>query len=703
MREYWLQVIVLAVLVKQKLSVQIGNFVLWIPIFQAIGIILYFSMESEPSALLMASLVVCGLVLTFMVSRHLYLSPLLVIIFGFTCAYVKTRILYPKDFAITQKTYVKDKVGTLREIDFRPQYAQLLLCDVEGKKRAKTCMRMTVRTAIDSEIKVGDTVKFSGFVYPPRASMSINGYDSARAAYFKGIGAVGFATSKVQLYQRADGVKFLQFVERIRLKIYERLRSGLSRDSAEVLSALVIGKKLGIKEEVLNDVRKAGLAHLFAISGLHLSFIAGIVFLVSRSVFACSEVLSLNCNMKKPCAVIAAIAGLFYLLIAGMPISACRAFIMVAMSFLGIILDRQHNGQRSVAAAASIILFQSPEAVLSPSFQMSFAAVLSLVSIPRLFGAMVTANSVLRYFVATGTSSLVASVSTAPYVVYHFHYFSMAGVIANVIAIPLTTLAIIPLGVIYLCLGNTIFDAGIGYFLEHAVNSLLLIAKYTAQIKWASVTSLNITNGTLLSMTAGMLVVFLCHGAFRIVAATSCFFIAILCENVHQTPDIIFDYGSVVVKERDSKLYFALREKSKRCLKYARWARDNAQDEVLTYDQNATATRLVCVEGGCVYDGRVLLAQTEGFLLKHCNSVEAAVFYGESRRSAECSSAWYVDQRAIRNNGTHYVWLGESSIKLAITKTKRPWHANVTVVMDRYKGGSSGAFSRDSVLPTLQH
>ncbi|MGN7679043.1 MAG: ComEC/Rec2 family competence protein, partial [Anaplasma sp.] len=408
----------LAGLVANEFAAQRGNFVPWVPVFQSAGILLYFSLNHEPNLTLVIFLAGVALVLIFAASKSgfLCLLGLAFSILGFVGAYYRTASLLPaEEPAVTwRRMYVENAIGVLKEIDYRPGYVRLLVCDIKGKWATRAiCARLAARTVVDPEIRVGDSLSFSGLLYPPRVAASAHGYDDARDSYFKGIQATGYTTSEVKLHQHSENVSLKEGIEGIRHKIYKALITGLKRDCAEVMAALLIGKRLGIREEILSEVRNAGLAHLFAISGLHLSFIAWISFFLLRNMLVLSETVALRYNIKKIAAVAAMIASGGYLLLSGMPVSACRAFIMVALTFMGIIVDRQHNSLRSIAVAATCILLFTPEAVLQPGFQMSFMAVIALVTSCD-FNRMITTRRIVRYVGSTVGSSLIASIATGP-------------------------------------------------------------------------------------------------------------------------------------------------------------------------------------------------------------------------------------------------------------------------------------------------
>ena len=679
-------VIRLIAFLKRELQIIIDNILLWIPVFQAAGVLLYFSLKCEPGSFFIFVLITVGVMLLALIVANNKLAPIVVVVFviiGFVCAYFRTAALLVKNPVITGKTYLKDIVGTLSELNnYKHKYMQLLLCGIEGWGQEKTCVRFAVRTAIDPIIKVGDLVKFSGVAYPPGASTSSSGHDFARIAYFKCIGATGFATSDIVLHRHAQRPGFWHMVEKTRIKIYERYLSGLSKDTAEILSALIIGKRLGISEEVIENVRNAGLAHLLAISGLHLSFVAGMAFVFFRCIFSCSEKLTLSCNTKKLCACIATVTSFCYLLLAGMPIPACRAFVMVAMMFFGVVVDRRHDSMRSISAAACIILFCSPESILSPSFQMSFVAVVALVSFGQIScGVLMPASGVAKYVLSTVISSFIASIATAPYVLYHFRTFSIAGVVANVIAIPLVTFIIVPLAVAYQIVYELSASRVAAYVLERSVSLLLNVAKYAATSEWSTFHFRAISGGSVLIISVGFLIICYSRGALRIIFGSSVVLCGTVLVFVNNTPDIISDGRVVVVKGTDAKLYLALRVGSARKLMYTQWAKDNGQEKILIRNELAEdISRLSCSDGGCVYSNRVLVACKNEFLIRHCRDVDIIIYSGDDNYPAECENTRHIDLGDFITYGVHYIRLREQTILVERAATLRPWHRNLVSI-----------------------
>ena len=224
-----------------------------------------------------------------------------------------------------------------------------------------------------------------------------------------------------------------------------------------VAAALMTGERRAIPRDALASMRDSGLAHLLAISGLHIGLVAGLLFFVVRLGLAIVEPVALRYPIKKYAAG-TAIAGAFaYLLISGATIPTQRAFLMVSIVMLAVMIDRTAISMRLVAISAIAVLLVAPESLLSASFQMSFAAVVGLVAV---YEAAAPAMSRVRqrggilgsrvglFIAATALTTLVAGSATAPFAIYHFNRVALYGLAANLVAVPVMAMWIMPFGIL---------------------------------------------------------------------------------------------------------------------------------------------------------------------------------------------------------------------------------------------------------------
>jgi competence protein ComEC len=127
-------------------------------------------------------------------------------------------------------------------------------------------------------------------------------------------------------------------------------------------------------------MRDSGLAHILAISGMHMVIMAGTWFWLVRGAWRCFR--RWRFDTRSAWAAVAALFGAaFYLALSGGAVPTIRAWIMMSIMLLAILLDRPAISMRNVALAALIILAWTPEILFSPSFQMSFAAVVGLIAV----------------------------------------------------------------------------------------------------------------------------------------------------------------------------------------------------------------------------------------------------------------------------------------------------------------------------------
>ncbi len=189
-------------------------------------------------------------------------------------------------------------------------------------------------------------------------------------------------------------------------------------------AALMTGDRSGIGEEVAARLRASNLAHLLAISGLHMGLLTGVVFVAARIGLNLWPAAALRLPVKKIAALVALLAGAAYLALSGGSVSTLRAFVMVGVMYAALLIDRRAITLRAVAIAALIILLLRPEELLGPGFQMSFAATIALVGVYARWPVVGRRlPDWARPIAAVVFSSLIAGAATAPFAAAHFNLF----------------------------------------------------------------------------------------------------------------------------------------------------------------------------------------------------------------------------------------------------------------------------------------
>jgi competence protein ComEC len=522
---------------------------LWMPFFIALGAIFCFWLKKTPNNITITFavfLVLINLVAFLKFKNSLFLIFIFLSL-GFATAQIKTALVKTKP--ISKPVCIKNISGMVSDITDSISYKKVAVLQQNGK-----IIKITARTKVDPNLQVGDLVEFSACLNPPSGPLAPHGYDFAKFASFDGIVATGFATSAIKIIQAKHKSNLIL---KLRHKIYQNLQNNMQKDTAEIAAALIIGKKDGIKKETLDIFRQSGTSHLLAISGLHLSLVCAIILYTVRSLLCTSEYIALKFDTKKVAAICAIAFGFFYLQIAGCPVSAQRAFIMTAIVLLAVLIDKKTCIMRSIALAATLIIIVSPENVLKPGFQMSFFAVLGLCSwLSRLLNKQSSDAGIIKksilYITTTIYGSFLATIATLPFCVYHFYYFSVAGIFANLIAIPIVTFLIMPTIVV------TIFLMPFGGFfttykiLQYCIKLLVYLNAILQNIGGFLIHGFS--GDALLIIAFGMLMLILLKTKIKYFGSIP-ILIGVYCAYLYVPPDIFISQNQIAINNKKN-LYF---------------------------------------------------------------------------------------------------------------------------------------------------
>ena len=280
-----------------------------------------------------------------------------------------------------------------------------------------------------------------------------------RELYFAGIGGVGYSfggARRIAAAAEEPGGGWREWLLRLRAEMTVRINAALPGSTGGVASAVITGKRGTMSEEVKEVFRQAGLSHLLAIAGLHLGLVGGFVFFTVRGGLALIPWLALRYPIKKIAAAVTLVVLFCYLMISGAAIPTERAFVMTGIVFAAILIDRMRLSMRICALAALVVLLLDPASLVGVSFQMSFGAVVALIAIYESWGARLGymfhggsfARRALGYFGAIAVTTLVVTIGTEPFAIYHFHHLVLYSPLANLIAVPISALWTLPWGVI---------------------------------------------------------------------------------------------------------------------------------------------------------------------------------------------------------------------------------------------------------------
>jgi len=443
----------------------------WLPVALGMGVVVYFALPREPALWAAPALVAVALALLLaarrwpasIVSGQQFATLggvlLLSAAIGFGAAQwranqVAAPVIAKRSGPVEISgpiEMLEQRRGGYRMVIENPRIANLSTAATPAK------VRLTVRTkgGLRPDLRPGDVVSLTGVLMPPPEAALPGDFDFVRYAWFKQLGGVGYTIRKPVLVARGQGGALARRIEGWRQGISDRVQAVLPGAPGAVAAALMTGKRGAIPEHVLQNMRDAGLAHLLAISGLHIGLLAGLLFFAIRASFAAIEPLALSYPIKKWAAVAALIGAFGYLLLSGGTVPTQRAFLMTGMVLLAVMLDRQAFSMALVAWAAGAVLLLAPQSLLGPSFQMSFAAVIALIAIYEILRTRLVqwrgqgsfARRVLMYVVGVMVTTVIASLATSPFAAYHFGRLASYGLAANMIAVPMMAICIMPLAI----------------------------------------------------------------------------------------------------------------------------------------------------------------------------------------------------------------------------------------------------------------
>ena len=511
---------------------------LWVPVLFAVGIASYFGLPSEPSifwVLAAIVLLVGGLIksgrLEHGKGEKRFLIPLLLIllipILGMGTAQLRSHVRSaPK---IEREISFARLKGSIVDVSAtRTGRPRLHIRPTEIEHLAPQDLPALIRVTLASKKtipEIGDEIEALARLWPPAGPIAPGAYDFARDAWFKQIGATGFIMGTPTLISKASDDTGWHFwnalqINKLRASIGKRIERSMSPQTAPIAIALITGDRDLITPQTAQDLRTAGLAHILAISGLHMALVSGVLFTGLRALLALFPSLVLRYPVKKAAALLALGGATFYLLISGGAIATQRAYIMVCLMFLAILLDRPALSLRNVALAAIAIMIIAPESVLGPSFQMSFAAVIALISFYEK-----TENSLFRsrrndrrelqdpfwapfrkggaYAGGLLATSLIAGLATAPFAQYHFNRVASYGLLGNLLALPLMGLVVMPSAILALVLMPFGAEDAPLWVMEQGLEAMLWIAHWVADLPHALQTLPTQPNGVLLLTVFG--------------------------------------------------------------------------------------------------------------------------------------------------------------------------------------------------------
>ena len=661
---------------------------LWLPVLFGIGIGVYFSLQNEPGTLPVTGALLAAASLCMVTARTRTLwvlsVALLVVVLGFADAKLRTALVdqpvLEKPRSLTVRGWVDRTEAQL------PRGARITLrvFDIKGMDDAVP-KRVRFVSRFDQVPETGVAVEVRARLNPVPEPVMPGGFDFARKAYFAELGAVGYAYGPPEILKSAPEppltLKISSTIDRLRHNVENRITAAVPGQTGAIAAALITGERGRIPDSVLQSLRDTGLAHMLAISGLHMALMAGALFFLLRACAAAFPSLALRFPIKKWAAVLALMGAAFYLALSGGSIATQRAFLMTAIVFTAILIDRPALTLRNVAIAAMIILVAFPESLLDVSFQMSFAAVTALVAVyerversgwtspPKTHARWVVRKSAW-YLAGIAFTTLVASLAVAPFAAFHFHKLAQYSLLANMATMPVFGLVVMPAALFVLVLMPFGMEAVPLYAMSWGIDHVIGVAAAISHWKGATIEVATMPLLTLLAIVAGGLWLCLWRGTWRL-AGLVVASIGLLNLGSLPKPDLLVDREAKIVAVRTDTDLLAFSGGTKRNYSLEQWLRADgdprAPGDVLKA-RNFRCDELACIAS--VKGKQVAFVRHPAALAEEC--ARADIVISKLPVDRDCRKARVtVDVIDILERGAHALYLEGQSIKITTVAEQR--------------------------------
>ncbi len=679
------------------LEVAPGRLVPWLPVGFGFGVVLYFTADREPAVWAASAAATAGIVSAFMTRRRA-VALMIVLAFasiasGFAVATLKTAWV---DHPVLHFPATADVKGFVEIREEREKTDRIVVgvAHIDGYRLAEAPDRVRVAVRKGTAPAVGEFVSFKARLLPPLGPLRPGGYDFARDMFFHSIGASGYVFGRIKPEKPPASpglwLRYRAWIDGIRESIDDRIRAALTGDRGAIASALITGKRDAISAPVNDAMYVSSLAHVLSISGYHMAVVAGVVFFVLRASLALVSGLATRRPIKKWAAIAALVAATFYLLLSGAEVATQRSYIMIAIVLIGVMFDRPALTFRTLAVAAFAVLFLAPQAVIHPSFQMSFAATLALVAAYQYaLPWRAEADSSLRERAALWgvrevigliLASLVAGLATTPYAAFHFHRLAPYGVIANLLAMPIVSAWVMPMGILGVLALPFGFDAPFWRLMGDGIDWMIGVAQWVADLPGAVGRIAAFGVGPLLLASGGLLLICLLRTRLRWSGAALGAVAALWAWSSVQ-PDIYMAADGQVAAIRGADGRLSVLHRGRDAFAIREWLAADADPRVV--DDETLANGVRCDDVGCVgqlSDGRlVAMSLTAEAFADDC--ARALVVISAHEGPGAGCKALLLDRHARQDRGAMSLRVLGQHIDISEARPagyRRPWTRRAT-------------------------
>ena len=524
----------------------------WLAVGFAAGITLWFFLANLWEWLALICLCL-GLALAALVAmradgrypflRQALIAMALMLAAGCATVWAKSSLIgeYPIDHPMAALL-----VGTILERDEEPALGRVLLKLAVREPRSNRLIRVRMKVPLAADhpdLTEGAVVQVRARLMPPMPPRLPGARDAALEAWFAGLAANGSSLGPITVLRPAASGKYWAWA---RQSLSAHVQARVPGSAGGIAATLVSGNRGAIAFADQQAMRDAGLTHLLAISGLHVSAVVAGAYLVALRLLALWPWLALRLRLPVMATLAGALAGIGYTLLTGMHLPTVRACVGALLVLAAMLIGRQPLGLRMLAAAAMGVMLMWPESVIGPSFQMSFGSVVAIIAIHSAAPAHAFHaprqeawwRRVARHLAMLLVSGMVIDLALMPVALFHFHRAGAYGSVANLIAIPLVTFVAMP----FIALGLLLDVVGAGapawWVVARSLQFLLAVTHWLVT-RPGAVSQIPAMGGTSYALfVAGMLWLGLWRGRARLLGLVPAIIAAASLAMLH-SPDVL--------------------------------------------------------------------------------------------------------------------------------------------------------------------
>ena len=308
--------------------------------------------------------------------------------------------------------------------------------EVENGEKNVSVKRIFVNTEKIPNVKIGNIIKVRGKLRQFEEAANKGNFDSRK--YYLSLGFYGKIEAGTIEVINSEYSGIRQGLYELRMEIIERLEKlcsdnkgifSIINNKNGIIGAIILGDKTDLDSDIKELYSVSGIAHILAISGLHISFIGMAIYRLLRRIFR----FLFSAAVSIP-------VVLSFGIMSGFGISTIRSIIMFILKIIGEVLGRKYDAITAISLAGLVLLVQNPFVVCNSGFQMSFGAIIAIVLIlPIVEEILNTDNKIIKVLSANFTISLVMN----PILAWNYYELPTFSFLLNIVVVPLMSVVIV--------------------------------------------------------------------------------------------------------------------------------------------------------------------------------------------------------------------------------------------------------------------